>query len=68
MNPISTNSSYVVYASLIVGALSHLGWIISQNDVITIIAGFVTLGATIYQHFHVSVSNANGVSAGLFKK
>lgn len=64
-NTSTTSASYVVYASLLVSLLSHLGWIISSNDALAIVAGSVALVATIVQHVKTKKITAQAVQAGV---
>ncbi len=45
------NNSYIAIAALIVAGLSKMGWIINQNDVVTIISGLVAIYGVISQHY-----------------
>ena len=61
----TSTGSYIVYASLIVSALAHFGWIITSNDVIAIIGGIVAFGANIYQHYKTKQVTAQAIGAGI---
>ena len=61
----TTSASYIVYASLLVSLLAHLGWIISSNDAIAIVAGFVALGGTIWQHVKTKQVTNQAIAAGV---
>ena len=61
----SSTGSYVVYASLLVSALAHFGWVLSQNDALAIVAGVVVLFSTIYQHFVTKSIVAKAKLAGV---
>lgn len=64
----STTANYVVYASLLVSLLAHIGFVISSNDALAIIAGIVATVGVIYQHMVVKKANALGVAKGTIIK
>ncbi len=61
----TNTSSYVSYAGLLIGVLNHFGFIVSSNDVTTIIAGVITLVGIIWGHYNHTQVVAAATRAGV---
>lgn len=60
----SQNGSWIALAGIVVAALSHFGIVISQDNIITVVAGAVTL----YGIIHQFITHRNlAVAAGAIK-
>lgn len=61
-----SNSSYIALAGLLVAGLSKMGWVIEQNDALTILSGLVAIYGVIAQHFANKALRNQVVSLGSF--
>lgn len=67
MTTIPSTGNYISLAAIIVGIASYFGFVIAQNDVLTILVGLITLYGVIHQIVVTKTANTAGLQTGVFK-